>query len=218
MAMTVADVMTRDVVTARPEDWWLTALRRIEDHRVHGLPVVDRDGRVVGVLTQHDLALKEERQGRPGAPALQRPRDRHKAAAVVVRDAMTPEPVVVEEGCDVGQAARLMHRKRVGRLPVVDAEGRLVGIVTRSDLLRVFLRPDEDLAADVRADLAQLDADAGDIDLRVADGVVDIRGCVPTRSTAMQVQRRAEAVPGVVGVRCHLEWRVDDVAVLYPGG
>ena len=213
MGTPVTSVMTRDVVTVTPDDSWLTAVRSISEHHVHALPVVDADRRVVGVVAESDLTLKEERLDRASAPVFQRRRDRLRAGGRTVADVMSRHPVTAEPDTTLGEAARLMHRRHVGRLPVVDADRRVVGIVTRSDLLSVFLRGDDDLEAAVREALSVLPTPGGDLGITVADGVVGLTGNVPYRSHADAAARLAQQIPGVVDVTARVHWQADDLYV-----
>ena len=213
---TVSEVMTRDVVTLSPDDTWLCAVRFVVDHRVHALPVVDDDRRVIGMVAESDLMPKEERLDAKQSvlPPLQRPRERRRAQALRVREVMSDHPVTISADTSLGEAGRVMHRKHVGRLPVVDEDGRLLGIVTRSDLLATFLRDDAEVAADVRRALDELGHEvASAVDATVTDCAVTLRGELPLRSDAMDVQAAVERVPGVVGVDNRLQARVDDVHV-----
>jgi CBS-domain-containing membrane protein len=214
---TVSEVMTRDVVTLSPDDSWLCAVRFIVDHRVHALPVVDGDRRVVGMVAESDLMPKEERLDAKHStllPPLQLPRDRRRAHALTVREVMSSRPVTITPDTPLGEAGRVMHRKHVGRLPVVDDDGRLIGIVTRSDLLATFLRDDAQVRADVRRALEELGPEVvSAVDVSVTDCAVTLRGELPLASQAMDVAAAIEQVPGVVGVDNRLQGRVDDVHV-----
>ena len=212
MGMTASEVMTSDVITVAPEDSWLTAVRTIEEHHVHALPVVDGARRVVGIIAESDLMAREERldpgHGRIGMP---RPRDARRAKAMTVRDAMSRRCVTVTPETPLGEAARTMHRRRVGRLPVVDADRRLVGIVTRSDLLSVFLREDTELEQAVRDALLAGGDEATRVEVRLRDAVVELTGSTRYRTDAEAIRQRARQVPGVVAVTARLRWEVDDL-------
>ena len=213
---TVSEVMTRDVVTLSPGDSWLSAVRQIVENRVHALPVVDSDGRVVGVVAESDLMPKEERlDAKPHLlPPLQSRRDRRRAQALTVREVMSDKPVTVPPDTSLGEAGRIMHRKHVGRLLVVDSGGRLVGIVTRSDLLATFLRDDAEVEADVRRAIAGMGQDVvSAVDVSVTDCAVTVHGTLPLQSQVMDVVDALERVPGVVGVDNRLRARTDDVHV-----
>lgn len=216
MSMPVSQVMTREVVTLRPDDSWLCAVRSIVERGVHALPVVDDGGTVLGMVAESDLMPKEERLDRQPhlLPTLQRPRDRRRARATTVGEVMQGHPVTVSPETPLGEAGRIMHRRHVGRLPVVDGDGRLVGIVTRRDLLATFLRADEEIEADARQALARLGQDCADaVEVSARDGVVVLRGRVGYRSQGMDAAELVEQVPGVVAVDSRLECAVDDVSV-----
>ena len=208
-ALHVVDVMTSEVVTVTPETGFRDAVRLLTEQRVGVLPVVEGD-RLVGILTQSDLLLKEEAGDRPDPMAglpWQRHRSRLRASATCVGRAMSKRPWTVAPAATLSEAAHLMHRHGVGGLPVVEGDGRLVGIVTRSDLLSVFLRSDADLLADVERAVAP----AGDVRCAVADGCVTLDGSVHYLSQADSALAAARHVPGVVDVRCSLRAEVDDV-------
>lgn len=212
MVMTASAVMTPDVVTVSPDDSWLAAVRKISEHHVHALPVVDPDRRVVGIISESDLMAREERlDPGHGWNGLPRPRDARRSRAMTVHEAMTRRCVTIAPDTPLGEAARTMHRRRVGRLPVVDADRRLVGIVTRSDLLSVFLRDDADLEQEVRDALQSGGAVARGVEACVRDAVVELTGTTRYRTEADVMRRTAMQVPGVVDVNSRLAWDVDDV-------
>jgi len=170
---------------------------------------------VVGVVSEADLLAKERyphgRQGLGAAEALRQRAALHKAEGVTAAELMSSPPVTVPQGMTVAEAARLAARAGVKRLPVVDAAGHPVGIVTRSDLLKVFLRTDEEIRREI-ADVVQpgVWASPMTVDVEVADGVVTLRGQVRRRSFAALLVRMAESVDGVVRVNRELGWDVDD--------
>jgi CBS-domain-containing membrane protein len=141
--------------------------------------------------------------------------ERAKAASLTAADLMTAPAVTAGLEELVAVAARRMHDRNVKRLPVVDRGGALVGIVTRADLLKVFLRSDDDLRFDVldhvAGDLLRLPADAVQVDVR--DGVVRLAGRVRRRSQALTMETATGAIDGVVAVDSQLAWQVDDVDV-----
>ena len=217
MTLTVADLMTRDVVTVTPEAGFRDAVRLIEERGVDALPVVDEDGRVQGVVAESDLLLKEEcadgGHGLPGMP-WQRARDRARAGATAVRDVMTQRVVTVPPDASPSAAARLMHRHRVGGLPVVGPDRRLLGIVTRSDLLRVFLREDDDLCREVQS---ALPPDCRDVSCSLQEGVVTLEGQVRLHSAALSAVAAARSVPGVIDVRDRVRFDIDDTMPMTVG-
>lgn len=215
MGIPVSEVMTTDVVTVSPEDPWVVAVRKVEEHMVHALPVVDSGGCVVGVVAESDLVLKEELLDpvRSWVPRQALRSAGRRARALTVGEGMSRHPVTVSPDATLGAAARLMHRRRVGRLPVVDpVDGRLVGIVTRSDLLKIYLKTDEELSAAVLEAMRDLGETRYDtLVVEVAEGVVTIHGQVLLRSENGELERALRQVPGVVGVRCRTTWKVDDI-------
>lgn len=150
---TVADVMERDVVTVHPEDDIDSLLKVMRTHELPGVPVVDGSGRLVGIVTEADLVIQDE-QGELhlpyhidllGAVIFLEPikhfeeRLRH-ALAATVADVMTSDPLTVTPEASVRDAARLISEHRHNRLPVIDAGGHLVGVISRVDVLAALSR------------------------------------------------------------------------------
>ncbi|MFB7865071.1 MULTISPECIES: CBS domain-containing protein [unclassified Streptomyces] len=210
---TVADVMTRKVVAVQPDAEFKEIVTAMDRWRVTAVPVVAGEGRVVGVVSEADLLLKEEfHDHRLGlVEQLRRLDATAKAGSRRAQDLMTSPAVTVAPDATLPQAARLMAARRVKRLPVVDADGVIQGVVSRSDLLKVFLRPDEDLAAEVRHDVVDhlfpLSRDR--VDVQVSAGVVTLCGEVRDRTLVPVAARLARAVEGVVDVRCELSAGTD---------
>ncbi|MEU5218425.1 CBS domain-containing protein [Streptomyces sp. NPDC020807] len=205
---TVADVMTKKVVAVRPDASFKEIVTAMERWKVTALPVLEGEGRVVGVVSEADLLLKEEfHDHRLGMIEQLRRRDAtSKAGSDRAAELMTTPAVTVRPEASLPRAARLMATHRVKRLPVVDADGMIQGVVSRSDLLKVFLRPDEELAdevgRDVVAHLFPLSRDR--IEVRVDAGVVTLTGDVRDSTLIPLAERLARAVEGVVDVRCAL--------------
>jgi CBS domain-containing protein len=148
----VQDVMTRDVACAHGDTPYKELVRLLAGRRVSALPVVDDRGRVLGIVSEADLLPRPEQSARPVARLLsarRRRRERARAEATVAAELMTRPAVTVDPLAAVTEAARRMHRAGVKRLPVVDVVGRLVGFVSRVDLLSSFLRPDEELRREI---------------------------------------------------------------------
>ncbi|WP_181794665.1 CBS domain-containing protein [Streptomyces sp. WELS2] len=203
----VNDVMTRRVVALREGAAFKDIVRTMQEWRVSALPVLDDDGRVVGVVSEADLLLKEEYGGDLGGQArVGQSADIVKANALTAAELMSVPAVTVVSGATLARAARIMAHRRIKRLPVVAPDGTLEGIVSRSDLLKVFLRDDTDIAEEVRrevvAGLFGTHADA--VRVRVRDGVVTLAGRVPDTALVPIAARLARAMPGVVDVRCSL--------------
>ncbi|GAA2771149.1 CBS domain-containing protein [Streptomyces showdoensis] len=210
---TVADVMTRRVVAVLPGADFKEIVTTMRRWRVTAVPVVEGEGRVVGVVSEADLLLKEEfHDHRLGLVEQMRHLDATaKAGSRRARELMTSPAVTVSPGASLPAAARLMTVRGVKRLPVVDAGGVLRGVVSRSDLLKVFLRPDEDLAAEVRHDVVEplFPLSRHQVDVRVEAGVVTLSGTGldPHVDLVPVAARLARAVEGVVDVRCELAAR-----------
>lgn len=202
-ARTVGEVMTRDVVQAGPSTPFKEVVRLLDHHRISGLPVVDADDKVLGVLSGSDLVgAQAYREGSAPPPA------------VTAQDMMSSPAVTVHPEQSVPDAARLMERRGVERLPVVDEADRLIGIATRRDLLRVFLRADEDIrravAEAIGGGAEELPPDT--VLVSVRDGVVTLSGQVERRSRVAEIVHTAWCLEGVVGVVNTLGFGVDDCA------
>jgi CBS domain-containing protein len=214
---TVASVMSSPVVTVTPGTTFKDAVRILRRKRVSGLPVVDGGGQLVGIVSEGDLLNKVEKRERD-AYLFESRRHRlysSRAAALDVASAMSTQVVTVRPDFPIALAAREMHTRGFKRLPVVDEQGRLVGIVSRSDLLTVFLRTDAQVRADVRRVLAEATAKHGGraLKARVASGVVELEGSFEEKSRCESTVRTLTAIDGVVGVRSHLEYDLDDTLI-----
>jgi CBS-domain-containing membrane protein len=191
--------MTRDVACAHEDTSYKELVKLLASRRVSAVPVVDSRGHVLGVVSEADLLPKQEQPARPVARLLsarRRRRDRVKAEATVAAELMTRPAVTVDPLATVTEAARRMHRAGVKRLPVVDVVGRLVGIVSRVDLLSAFLRPEEELRREIVEDVifGDLLMAPNRFDVDVQDGVVTLqaavndaasspRWCIPSRQS-----------------------------------
>ncbi|WP_262286512.1 CBS domain-containing protein [Micromonospora sp. MA102] len=216
----VGDVMTRDVATVGEE----TPYRRIVDvlvrHGVSGVPVVDSFHRVLGVVSEADLLHKVEWAGRPDERRVfegrRRRTAREKSTALVARDLMTAPAVTTHARATLPAAARLMDREAVKRLPVLDDLGRLVGIVTRGDLLRVHLRTDAEIREEVVREVLRrvLTVRDGLVTVQVRAGEVTLDGRLDRRSAVELAGRLAGQVGGVVAVRNAIGYDVDDTTLM----
>ncbi|HZD80558.1 MAG TPA: CBS domain-containing protein [Actinomycetota bacterium] len=215
MKRTVKDVMTRTVVVVSDSSPFKDVVRRIQEYRVSAVPVVDQQDRLVGIVSEGDLILKEDAQ-LEGDPRLLEGRHRRikreKHAGLVAGQLMTTPVITVEPDASLGDAARLMYRHGVKRLPVVGARGDVLGIVSRADLLKVFLRDDAEIAAEIREDVIRrtLWIEPSSIRVMVRDGVVRLEGQIERRSLIPVVVGLVQAVEGVVGVENHLSHLEDD--------
>ncbi|MGA4837572.1 CBS domain-containing protein [Streptomyces sp. G45] len=214
----VGTVMTGDVVTVRHDTPFKEVARLLEEHRISGVPVVEDDGQVIGVLSETDLMVRQAEADDPYEPAPRvrwrrlLPGARQRAAKAHARTAgqlMSRPALTVYADHTIAEAARTMARHRVERLPVVDEDERLVGIVTRRDLLQVFLRSDAEIRREV-IDAVLVDTlwlAPQTLAVEVLDGVVTLRGQVERRSEIPVAVRMTQQVDGVVD---KLTYRFDD--------
>ncbi|WP_202875634.1 CBS domain-containing protein [Kribbella speibonae] len=210
--LTVSDVMTKNVVTVAEDTPFKAVAAVLAEHHISAVPVRSAFGGIVGVVSETDLLRKEEFQRRPRRP-WQRGAIRTKADAITAQMLMSSPAVTIEGGCTLDEAARLMAARRITRLVVMDGD-KLAGIVTRSDLLRVFLAPDQEILARIRRDV--VDRHLWDeplaVEIDVLEGVVTLTGQVPQRSTVALAGSLVAGVDGVVGVHNELTWAFDDTA------
>lgn len=215
---TVAEVMTTDVGTVDERTPFKEIARLLATRRVSAVPVVDDDGRVVGVVSETDLLRKEEHQAPWRSRRLANRgtlSERRKAAGTVAAELMTAPPVCIGLGASLPTAARAMTDHDVTRLIVLNPDGRIAGIVTRSDLLRVFLTPDEQIRQRVTRRLIRdaLWDDPFAVRADVQDGVVTLTGELERRSLISIAIQFARTVDGVVGVRSDLSYLTDDTDI-----
>lgn len=226
MRAKVSDVMTRDVASVNGSTPFKDVAEILIAHAVSAVPVMDAEGHVIGVVSEVDLLRKEEfreqfySEGyRPPLRARLRERmgrEGHKAGEKALGDTaaelMTAPAVTITPADTTVEAARLMQEHGVKRLPVVDEDGTLLGIVSRHDLLKVFVRQDGDIAQEVREDVLDrsLWVDTDDVRIRVDRGIVTLSGSVNRRSDAEIATRMVQRVNGVVDVIDKLEWKEDD--------
>jgi CBS domain-containing protein len=220
----VRDVMTTEVVAVEAWTPFKEIVARLAQHRISAVPVVDADRRVLGIITEADLLLKQEHPDPKADVSLiwtrRRRRQRAKAAAAVAAKLMTTPAVTVPPTATITEAARRMHTARVKRLPVVDERGQLLGIVSRADLLKVFTRPDEAIRSEIINDVivGDLMMNPSRFFIDVDDGVVVLQGRVERRSLIPYLVRAVHHVEGVVRVENRLSFDVDDYdpAMAYP--
>ncbi|QIZ00374.1 CBS domain-containing protein [Streptomyces sp. S1D4-11] len=204
----VSDVMTHTVAAIGRKADFKEIVQLMEQWKVSALPVLEGEGRVVGVVSEADLLPKEEfRDSDPDRyTQLRRLSDLAKAGAVTAEDLMTTPAVTVPANATLAQAARTMAHAKVKRLPVVDEVGLLEGVVSRGDLLKVFLRDDEDIAEEVRREVVSylFRAPLSPVRVQVHDGVVTLAGRVRDASLVPVAARLVRAVEGVVDVEFEL--------------
>lgn len=209
----ISSVMTPAelVISVRPETLFKEIAGLLAQHRISAVPVLDDDLRVTGVVSEADLLAREdileERQARA---------TREKAAADTAAELMTSPAVTIGPGEDIVQAARIMEVRKVKRLPVTDPQGRLVGVVSRRDLLRVFLRTDEDLHADVVRLLELVGVTPGDLRIQVRAGVVHLSGELRYRRLSEVIATLTRQIDGVVDVVNRLTYGGDDAGRAEP--
>lgn len=244
--MSVADVMKDQVVAVRERAGFeeiVAAMRRLH---ISSMPVIDSKGRVIGLISNYDLLCRDElrrdektyqagRAGEPGdggkAPLgrlvrrtgrwLRHTRRRvsRPGAGRLATELMSSPAITVTPATPAREAVRAMYRHRVHQLPVVDATtGRLTGIITRSDLLAVYERPDEDIRREILHDIIErtLGLAPGDFDVRVVSGIVTIRGRLERRSAALRLADAVAHLGGVITVVDHLTYRLDDTIASMP--
>ncbi|MEV0220408.1 CBS domain-containing protein [Streptomyces sp. NPDC050704] len=217
----IGTVMTADVVRAEYGTPVKEVARLLAEHRISGLPVVD-DEKVVGVISETDLMV---RQAQPSPEPRRRswlaaltPGARRRTVKAHARTAgrlMSEPPVTAHAEDTIAEAARTMARHRVERLPVVDEEDRLVGIVTRRDLLQVFLRPDSDIRQEVIDEVLvrTLWLAPRTVTITVTEGVVTLDGHMERKSETEIAVSMTKQIDGVVAVVGKLTYRLDDARI-----
>ncbi|GED83140.1 CBS domain-containing protein [Streptomyces sp. 6-11-2] len=204
----VGDVMTRAVVAVGRKALFKDIVERMDQWKVSALPVLEGDGRVIGVVSEADLLPKEEfRDSDPDRfIQLRRLTDLAKAGAVLAEELMSTPAVTVHTDATLAEAARIMALRHVKRLPVVNTGGVLEGVVSRGDLLKVFLRPDNELADEIRRDVVDVlfPAPVEPVHIMVTDGVATLTGRVGESARIPLATRMVQGVEGVVGVDCRL--------------
>jgi CBS domain-containing protein len=222
--MNASDVMTREIISVRPDTTVAEAIRMMLDNRISGLPVIDEAGRLVGILTEGDLL----RRGETGTER-HRPRwleiliGPGRLAEEYVRthgrkigEVMTRDPVSVTPDTSLKEIVELMERRRIKRVPVLDGEAP-VGIISRADLLRglagaleatpVAAMSDAEIRERILAELARTAWVPRDgIAITVENGIVDLNGVILDEKERGALRVAAENVPGVRAVEDHLVW------------
>jgi CBS domain-containing protein len=214
--MKIQEIMSSDVVTVSEDTPLKEVAEVLAERRISGLPVVDEDGYVVGVVSEADILFKErgpssrtgvfgwllDRYGFEGQLKLE---------ARTAGEAMSAPALVIEPQRRVAEAAHLMLDRRVNRLPVID-QGRLVGIVTRADLVRAFVRGDAEIEREIREDvvLRTLWLEPTRVSIGVKGGHVTLHGDVETEANVGLLPSLVERVPGVVSVTSDLTWERGD--------
>jgi CBS domain-containing protein len=200
--MRVVDLMTSDVITASPDTPIKAAARLMVRNKVSGLPVVDENTKVVGIITEADFLRLEVARGEA-----ENPQPVERVGQVMNRSVLTITP-----DATVTEAARMMVVNDVNRLPVTDHNGKSLGIISRLDVVAAFTRPDEIIEDEIREDLLRrvLFVDPDDISVDVTNGVVTFGGEIGTRNEARLLAELARRLDGVIKVDNGLTWRLDD--------
>jgi CBS-domain-containing membrane protein len=200
MPTRVQDVMTIEVVVAHPT----TPVKQVADllagHGLSALPVIDGQGRVLGVVSETDLFGDSQRPA--GGPV-----------ATTAGEVMTSPAVTVSPHATLTEAARRMQADGLKRLPVVAASGRLIGIVSRADLLRPLVRADEHISRDVEELLERKLLVAAGVEVEVRDGIVTLTGQLERRSLIPILVGLTDRIEGVVRVEDWLTFAYDDTGV-----
>ena len=215
--MKVQDVMTTDVATTDPDTLLKEAARELVRRRISGMPVVDSDLQVLGVVSEADILAKEGSEPRGGGGFLQwlvDPGDPWITArfdAVTVGEAMSTPAQTITPDRPIAEAATIMLDEGVNRLPVVDTDGKLVGLVSRGDLVRAFARPDDEIRREIEEDVVRktLWLDPATLDVTVTNGIVTLAGDVASAADAELLPTLTREVPGVVQVNSSLTHRVE---------
>jgi CBS domain-containing protein len=197
MRFTVKDVMTAHVIAVRKGASFKEIAEGLREYWVSAFPIVDDDGKVIGVVSEADLLAKEVLDG-----------GQERVADVTAGDLMTHPAVTVGLDEPVEHAARLMYARRVKRLPVTDAAGRLAGIISRSDVLAVYSRPDEEIRKEITDEviLNEFPTDPARFTVTVQDGIVTLEGHPETARLGRDIVSQARHVQGVIAVRDRLSY------------
>jgi CBS domain-containing protein len=210
LATAVHDVMTARVVAVPESAEYKEIVTLLRRHRVSAVPVIDPAGRVTGVVSEADLLLKQTAPAMPsGAVRLAwRLTSKSKASAATAVELMTSPAITIGPDASVGQAARLMQDRHIKRLPVVDAGGQLVGIVSRVDVLSVYERPDDEIHREITAGViaGRFLLDPLAFEVTVKSGIVTMSGQADSRIVALNLLGAVHHVEGVVAVRDRLSY------------
>jgi CBS domain-containing protein len=197
--MDVRDLMSTDVVAVGPTTSIRDAARLMYRYRVSGLPVVDHEDHVLGIVTEGDFLQMEIERIESGT-------NPEEVRAVMSKSVKTIPPEM-----DVMGAARFMQDQNVKRLIVAD-DGKMVGILSRFDIVAAFTRPDDLIEDEIREDLLRrvLFVDPETVEVSVSNGIITFKGTIGTRTEARLVEELARRLDGVVDINNNLKWRIDD--------
>lgn len=215
--MRVVDLMASDVISVRPETTLRDAARLMVEKGISGLPVTDDDGQLVGVISEADFLRKEvDRGDMMGRGLLGVLFDRESLAeAETVGEVMADNVFTISPDASLVEAARTMTTHGVKRLPVVTREGKLVGVVSRRDVVAAFTRPDDLIEDEIREDVVRrlLFLDPALLEVSVNAGVVTVSGELPTRTDVRLLEAMVQRTDGVIRADITLTWKLDDTQV-----
>jgi CBS domain-containing protein len=203
MKTAVKDVMTTRVIWVKRDATFREMAVALRENRISAFPVIDDDGKVVGVVSEADMLTKQALADPGVLGGLLHHKDQAKARGVTAGDLMSAPVVTVAPEDTVEHAARLMYTHKVKRLPVTDANGHLAGIISRADVLAIFDRKDEDIRGEIAGDVlaGEFLIDPSTLGLAVRDGVVTLSGTPENSQVGRDILRRVRHVQGVVAVR-----------------
>jgi len=206
MNATVKDVMTTQVVAVRSGATFKEMAAALRQYRVSAFPVIDEHEKVIGIVSEADLLAKEALTDPGVVTGVLDHRDVLKAEGLTAGDLMTPRAVTVRPEDSVEHAAQLMYFLKVKRMPVVDADGGLVGLVSRADVLAVYDRPDDDIREEITGNVIVrgFGKDPRQFAVTVQAGVVTVQGSPETAALGHDIVRKIRHVPGVVAVHDQL--------------
>lgn len=212
--MRVEQIMTTDVVSARPDTPLKDIARTLTERSISALPVLDEHGRLLGIVSEQDLLPRaHEAPARQGLVARLRGKPNgHPPTAHVAADVMSSPVIAIEPFCSIPGAAAMMRNRGVKRLPIIRQE-RVVGIVSRGDVIRAVARDDAEVRREVRDLIAfhqGLWSDPLPVDVSVVDGETTLRGVVERRTMAETLPTLIERIPGVLNLSSELTWQDDD--------
>lgn len=201
--MNVVDLMTTGVSAVTPDTSLRDAARKMFRSQVSGLPVTDDDGLLVGIITEADFLRLE----------LNRVESENPVDVEFVRDIMTRAVETIGPNTPLVEAAKVMVVREIKRLPVVDASDRLVGIISRMDVVNAFTRPDEVVEDEIREDIVRrvLGLEPSELDVTVSEGVVYLRGAMATEAEARMLAEMTRRLDGVLKVDSELSWPLRSV-------
>jgi CBS-domain-containing membrane protein len=213
MSSTVKDVMSTHVIAVRQIASYKEMAAMLHSQRLSAFPVIDDDNKVIGVVSETDLLTKEALEGSVPrtVQGLTRQRVRSQVNGVTAADLMTQPAVTIGPDETVTSAARLMYNRRVKRLPVVNDDGKLIGIVTRSDVLTVYGKPDSQIQGEISKDLilGTFRCDPARFTVTVKDGIATIEGTPEATQVGLDIIDAARHMEGVVAVRDRLTYPAD---------